>query len=90
MAKVNKKELIKDWKCTIIMKGIYKMIENAKLPGYDIIACLNVVMCDVIYNTCTERSQKLFEETAENVKKSILEGLKKIEELEKEKNNGQK
>ena len=84
------KEEVNDWKCEIIMKAIFKMIESAKLPGYEIIACLLTVMCDVIYYTCDERSQELFENAAENVKKNILDGIKEIEKLEKEKNNGQK
>lgn len=90
MAKSNLKEKVNDWKCEIIMKGLFKMIESAKLPGYEIIACLITVMCDVIYYTCDERSQELFENAAENIKQSILDGLKEIEKLEKEENNGKK
>ena len=90
MAKSNIKEAVNDWKCEIIMKSIFKMIESAKLPGYDIIACLVTVMCDVIYNTCTEKSQELFEQAAENVRQSILDGVKEIEKLEKEEKDGHK
>ena len=90
MAKANRKELMNDWKCEIIMKAIFKMIEDAKLPGYDIIACLVTVMCNVIYFTCENRSQELLEKAAENVKQSVLDGLKEIEKLEKEEKNEQK
>ena len=90
MAKSNVKEAVNDWKCEIIMKGIFKMIESAKLPGYDIIACLVTVMCNVIYFTCENRSQELLEKAAENVKQSVLDGLKEIEKLEKEEKNEQK
>ena len=90
MAKSKVKEKVNDWKCEIIMKGIFKMIESAKLPGYDVIACLVTVMCNIIYFTCKERSQELLEKAAENVKQSILDGVKEIEKLEKEENNGQK
>lgn len=90
MAKVNLKETANDWKCEIIMKGIFKMIESAKLPGYDIIACLVTVMCNVIYFTCEDRSQELIEKAAEHVRQSILDGVKEIEKLEKEDENGQK
>ena len=84
------KEVVNDWKCEIIMKGIFKMIESAKLPGYDIIACLVTVMTNVIYFTCVDRSQELLEKAAENVKQSILDGVKEIDKQEKEENNGQK
>ena len=84
------KEVVNDWKCEIIMKGIFKMIESAKLPGYDIIACLVTVMCNVIYFTCEERNQELFEKAAEHVRQSILDGVKEIEKLEKEEENGHK
>ena len=90
MAKSNVKEAVNDWKCEIIMKGIFKMIESAKLPGYDIIACLVTVMTNVIYFTCEERSQELFEKAAENVRQSILDGVKEIEKLEKEEKDGHK
>lgn len=90
MAKSKMKEVVNDWKCEIIMKGIFKMIESAKLPGYDIIACLVTVMTNVIYFTCVDRSQELLEKAAENVKQSILDGVKEIEKLEKEDENGQK
>ena len=90
MSKSNIKQAVNDWKCEIIMKGIFKMIESAKLPGYDIIACLVTVMCNIIYFTCEERSQELFEKAAENVRQSILDGVKEIEKLEKEDENGQK
>ena len=84
------KEVVNDWKCEIIMKGIFKMIESAKLPGYDIIACLVTVLCNIIYFTCEKRNQELFEKAAENVRQSIIDGVKEIEKLEKEENNGQK
>lgn len=90
MAKPKMKEAVNDWKCEIIMKGIFKMIESAKLPGYDIIACLVTVMTNIIYFTCVDRSQELLEKAAENVKQSILDGLKEIEKLEKEEKNEQK
>ena len=90
MAKSKVKEAVNDWKCEIIMKGIFKMIESAKLPGYDIIACLVTVLCNIIYFTCEKRNQELFEKAAENVRQSILDGVKEIEKLEKEENNGQK
>lgn len=90
MAKSNIKETVNDWKCEIIMKSIFKMIEDAKLPGYDIIASLITVMCNVMYVTCETRTQEIFEKTAENIKQSILDGLKEIEKLEKEDANGQK
>lgn len=90
MAKPKMKEVVNDWKCEIIMKGIFKMIESAKLPGYDVIACLVTVLCNVIYFTCEDRSQELIEEAAEHVKQSILDGVKEIERLEKEEKDGQK
>jgi len=90
MAKSNLKETTNDWKCEIIMKGIFKMIESAKLPGYDIIACLVTVLCNVIYFTSENRSQEIFEEAAEHIKQSILGGVKEIDKMEKEENNGQK
>lgn len=90
MAKVNLKETVNDWKCEIIMKAIFKMIEDAKLPGYDIIASLITVMCNVMYVTCENKSQEIFEKTAEHVKQSILDGVKEIEKQEKEEENGQK
>ena len=90
MGKANLKEAVNDWKCEIIMKGIFKMIESAKLPGYDVIACLVTVLCNVIYFTCEDRSQELIEKAAEHVKQSILDGVKEIEKLEKEDENGQK
>lgn len=90
MAKSNVKEMANDWKCEIIMKGIFKMIESAKLPGYDIIACLVTVLCNVLYFTCEDKSQELLEEAAEHVKQSLLDGVKEIEKQEKEDQNGQK
>lgn len=90
MAKPKMKEVVNDWKCEIIMKGIFKMIESAKLPGYDIIACLVTVLCNIIYFTCEKRNQELFEKAAENVRQSILDGVKEIEKLEKEEKNGHK
>ena len=90
MAKPKMKEVVNDWKCEIIMKGIFKMIESAKLSGYDIIACLVTVMTNVIYFTCENRSQELLEKAAENVKQSVLDGLKEIEKIEKEEENEQK
>ena len=90
MSKPKMKEAVNDWKCEIIMKGIFKMIESAKLPGYDIIACLVTVMCNVIYFTCENRSQELFEKAAENVRQSILDGVKEIEKMEKEEKDGHK
>ena len=90
MAKANRKELMNYWKCEIIMKAIFKMIEDAKLPVYDIIASLVTVMCNVLYFTCEDRSQELLEEAAEHVKQSILDGVKEIEKQEKEEENGQK
>ena len=90
MSKSNIKQTVNDWKCEIIMKGIFKMIESAKLSGYDIIACLVTVMTNVIYFTCENRSQELLEKAAENVKQSVLDGLKEIEKIEKEEENEQK
>lgn len=90
MAKLNREQLKNDWKCKIILNGITQMIENARLKGYDIIKILTTVLCHVIYYSCDERSQELFEKTAEIVKNSILDGLKEIEKLEKEEENGHK
>lgn len=89
MTNANREELKNDWKCKIIMKSIIKMIENARLKGFDALVILITVMCDVIYNTCEERSQELFETTAENIKNSILDGLQEMEKQEKEEENGQ-
>ena len=90
MAKPNMKEAVNDWKCEIIMKGIFKMIESAKLPGYDIIACLVTVLCNVLYFTCDNGNQELLEKAAEHVRLSILDGVKEIEKMEKEEKNEQK
>ena len=90
MSKSNIKKTVNDWKCAIIMNAMFKMFEDAKLPGYDIIACLITVMCNVIYETCEHRNQELFNKTAENIKQSIIDGLNEIEKLEKEEKNEQK
>ncbi len=90
MSKANVKETANDWKCQIIMQGIFKLIEMSKLPGYDIIASLVTVLCNVIYFTSENRSQEIFEEAAEHIKQSILNGVKEIEKMEKEEENGQK
>lgn len=90
MAKPKIKEAVNDWKCEIIMKGIFKMIESAKLPGYDIIASLVTVLCNVIYFTSVNRSKEIFEDAAEHIKQSILDGVKEIEKMEKEEENGHK
>lgn len=90
MAKLNREEIKNDWKCKIILSCITEMIENARLKGVDIIIILTTVMCRVIYYSCEVRSQELFESTAENVKNSILDGLRFMEEEEKEEKDGHK
>lgn len=90
MDKVKREEIKNDWKCKIIMHCILEMIQNARLKGYDIMVILTTVMCDVLYHTCEERSQELFEEAAETIKQSILDGVKEIVKQEKEDENGQK
>lgn len=90
MAKHNREQLKNDWKSKIILSCITEMIENARLRGVDIIIILSTLMCRAIYYSCEERSQELFKSTVENIKNSILDGLRFMEEQEKEDENGQK
>ena len=90
MKKANRKLSMIETKCIILTKGILHLIECAQLKGFDIIACLITVMCNVIYETSDNKSTELYEKTAEYVKNTLLEGLKEIEKIEKEVNNGQK
>lgn len=90
MAKHNREQLKNDWKSKIILSCITEMIENARLRGVDIIIILSTLMCRAIYYSCEKRSQELFKSTVENIKNSILDGLRFMEEQEKEDENGQK
>lgn len=89
MVKTNRKLSTKDWKCVMLTNGILKLIECAELRGHQVLACLITAMCNVIYETSDKRSTELYVKTAEYIKDTLLEGLKEIEKLEKEENNGQ-
>lgn len=86
----NKKLSMQEWKCVILTKSILHLIESTELQGYNVISCLITVMCHVIYETSDKKCTELYERTAEYVKNTILDGMKEIEKIEKEVENGQK